>query len=434
MSRWTLVRRFLQYADLPKCVQGWGTLVQPVVQQGLLQSTKAPLDIYVVATATTSRLYTGGQTPSTSLSATEGALVPMLEPGVPKAHSSQDMCAALTALGLGPSTVLHITNAYEAGKLGDMTSDDVVASVKGIMHTLRSLNGLDLAKVLEFGPGLLKTPPHILSTQLQQLHDSFRHCNLPDDVLPQLMSNAERLRRMLKHPQLYAERLSAFVKMYEEIVGQKPQHHFFGARGSMLSYDVDVLRERLLAFIDLLGVEATHKMLSTEPHTLASTQQHLAANKAFLKKQLQLSDAQLSRLAAKAPRLMTYNTDLLEHNLHNIMECLQASTSTVRHLVLGHPQLLLLNRVTLAARVSDLKALLNSSPAQLMRVIRQQPTLISLSPTCLQQKMKRIAKLLAIDEDAARKVTIKNPAMLTFTIESMPTKINTMSKVLLNRI
>lgn len=72
MSRWTLVRRFLQYADLPKCVQGWGTLVQPVVQQGLLQSTKAPLDIYVVATATTSRLYTGGQTPSTSLSATEG--------------------------------------------------------------------------------------------------------------------------------------------------------------------------------------------------------------------------------------------------------------------------------------------------------------------------------------------------------------------------
>lgn len=91
-------------------------------------------------------------------------------------------------------------------------------------------------------------------------------------------------------------------RMYEEIVGQKPQHHFFGARGSMLSYDVDVLRERLLAFIDLLGVEATHKMLSTEPHTLASTQQHLAANKAFLKKQLQLSDAQLSRLAAKAPR------------------------------------------------------------------------------------------------------------------------------------
>lgn len=81
-----------------------------------------------------------------------------------------------------------------------------------------------------------------------------------------------------------------------------------------------------------------------------------------------------------------------------------------------------------------MQALLNSSPAQLMRVIRQQPTLISLSPTCLQQKMKRIAKLLAIDEDAARKVTIKNPAMLTFTIESMPTKINTMSKVLLNRI
>lgn len=181
-----------------------------------------------------------------------GALVPMLEPGVPKAHSSQDMCAALTALGLGPSTVLHITNvgktecnlactscscylnachrslsyicsvneqhsalrshnpvlphlrfvqlapfpillghsscnhtcyqtlhcllhqAYEAGKLGDMTSDDVVASVKGIMHTLRSLNGLDLAKVLEFGPGLLK-----VSCAASAIHTSLYSVCLP---------------------------------------------------------------------------------------------------------------------------------------------------------------------------------------------------------------------------------------------------------------
>lgn len=68
---------------------------------------------------------------------------------------------------------------------------------------------------------------------------------------------------------------------------------------------------------------------------------------------------------------MTYNTDLLEHNLHNIMECLQASTSTVRHLVLGHPQLLLLNRVTLAARVSDLKVCSDVS-VMLLLLLQQQ--------------------------------------------------------------